>query len=98
MCLVPEKYIREDEKGKISFSKNGILELIEKIRKETTHGEWSNICNKEGLVMDYKNGSMLTNNLLLGRILYTLPKSLFKRELTYDELKKMVKLYLNVDV
>jgi hypothetical protein len=54
--LFPQKYIRPDEEGKIIFTQRGILDLVKKIKEETTNGEWITICDKDGLKMEYKNG------------------------------------------
>ena len=54
--LLPQKYVRKDEEGKITFSKKGLLAFIGEIKNENKTGKWIDIYNKEGLVIEYKNG------------------------------------------
>ena len=56
LILIPEKYIREEEKELLCFSKNGIVSLFETLRKDSDSKEWIKICNRNNLVIDYKNG------------------------------------------
>jgi len=87
--LLPERYIRSDEKGKITFTKPGLIKWIDELRKDSKHAKWIELCSKEGLFIQYKNGSMLTDKFILGRVYYTMPKSLFKREIDFEMIVKM---------
>jgi len=89
--LLPFKYIRDDEKDKIHFSQNGILEFINELINETKNSEWKKLYNKDNLVLEYKNGSILSKEFILGKTYYVMPKSLFKnQELSYEFLAKMM--------
>ena len=53
--LINERFIREDEKEKIRFSKNGIICFINKISDEDLY-DWITLYNQNGLEIYYQNG------------------------------------------
>jgi len=87
--LIPEKFIREEEQRKITFSMNGIVKFIEDINAEG-EDKWTPLYNKDNLILHYKKGSALNSNFLLGRIQYKLQKSLFSRPIDFDLISKVM--------
>jgi len=56
--LIDEKFIREDEKGKITFTKNGIIRFVNEISNEEQYN-WIPLYNKNDLIIQYQNGVIL---------------------------------------
>jgi regulator of extracellular matrix RemA (YlzA/DUF370 family) len=61
--LIDEKFIRQEEKGMITFSKNGIISFIEKISNEDLYN-WIPLYNKDNLVLHYQNGVLFSIKLV----------------------------------
>ena len=61
--LIPEKYIRDDEKDKIVFSKEGLYRFYEEINNENNH--WNVLYNKGSLKISSTMGVLIIIILLV---------------------------------
>jgi hypothetical protein len=53
--LIDERFIREDEKPIITFSKNGIIKFLNSFDDETLPN-WTPLYDKDNLVLHYRKG------------------------------------------
>jgi len=87
--LIPENLIRDDEKDKITFTRNGIANFIANLALEN-EGKWTPLYNKDNLVLHYKTGSVFAEKFLLGKMHYSMSKAQFSKPLDYETITKIM--------
>ena len=85
--LIDKKYIREEEREVITFSRIGVLNLIESLEMSK---DWKIIYNKDSLTIHIQDKSIITDKVHIGKHTFKIPKTSFKNEVTLPFLRRIV--------
>ena len=86
--LIDDKYVRDDEKNKIRFSKLGILTFINTL---TTDINWELLYDENDITLFIsKDGSPLSKEFLMAKSTLIIKKKDYRKKLTIDFLYNLV--------
>jgi hypothetical protein len=86
--LFEDRLIRDDEKDILTFTKRGLLKIVEDLWNLE---DYDTLYNKQNLILYCrKAGSFLTEKIFLGKSTFTVEKSLIKPEISVEHMVKLM--------